>query len=137
MSRKSLANGERAALLQKPTTVPLDTCRAILRAHHEDLRRYLNLHEITPLLNKHNLTLEVDLAHFADTRFSLENRVDMLVDGLIKSNQENVLLLFIDCLRESADSAGKPHTELADAIQEHYFKELERCRELQGTDSLS
>jgi len=130
MSCNPRENGERDALLRTPPNLPAEACKTILRVHHEYLRQYLNLHEIIPFLNRRKLLSAVDLASLTDTRYTLENRVDTLVDGLMKSGLGNFLLLFIECLRESSATAGRSHSELADLISKDYLQELERHSKL-------
>ena len=117
---------EREPLIQQPLNLPLSICNAILREHHQQFRKFLNVHAIGPLLNQHNLLSAMDQSVLTDPRYTVENKVDTLLDVLCKCRQENYISLLVLCLRQSAEEAGEAHTELADSIEKHYLEELRK-----------
>lgn len=98
--------------------VPRRICDAVFHKLHQDLRQYLDLHSIYPLLKSHNLLLpSEDHYLLTNPKISREQKIDMIVSWLPKCKRADYLTPFIVCLKESVGDAGAPHEELVEALE--------------------
>jgi len=118
LQQSRFSDVEEAQIFPQSTGLPVaNICYDVISKVHLDLRNMLNIQEIIPYLNRHNLLSREDLAVLTDPRCSTAYKVDVLLLQLTKSDLESTLCTFIDCLRESELSAGRAHEELADILE--------------------
>ena len=79
-------------------------CDAVFNQLHDNLRRYLNVHEIYPLLYSHKLLTTLEKSYLTDQRVSEEKKVDTIIFRLPKCDQADYLTPFVACLRESSST---------------------------------
>ena len=103
-------------------------CDAVFHQLHDDLRKYLNVHEIYPLLYSRNLLTTLEESYLTDQRLTVEEKVDTIIPLLPKYDQADYLTPFVACLRESSKTAGVVHTELADDLERLCQNELKRVK---------
>ena len=104
-------------------------CDAVFHQLHDDLRKWLNVHEIYPLLYSCNLLTTLEESYLTDQRLTQEAKVDTIISWLPKCDQADYLTPFVACLRESSKTAGiAHHTELADDIERLCQNELKQVK---------
>ena len=103
-------------------------CDDVFEHFHDDLRKYLNVQEIYPLLYSHNLLTTLEESYLTDQRLTVEEKVDTIIPLLPKYDQADYLTPFVACLRESSETAGAAHTELADGLESLCQNELKRVK---------
>ena len=103
-------------------------CDAVFDQLHGNLRKWLNVHEIYPFLYSHKLLTTLEESYLTDQRLSQEAKVDTIISWLPKCDQADYLTPFVACLRESSETAGEAHTELANDLERLYQNELNRVK---------
>jgi len=86
-----------------------------LQENHSDLRKYLSLQELIPLLRKLELLTVEDWDEISQKQLTRQQKIDYLVQ-LLPRKGEHAYEKFINCLESEKEHSA--HMELAEKIKE-------------------
>ena len=98
---------------EKPT-LPVNFAK-VLQENHSDLRKYLSLQELIPLLRKLELLTEEEWDEISHKQLTRQQKIDYLVQ-LLPRKGEHAYEKFVTCLELEKEHSA--HMELAEKIKE-------------------
>ena len=92
---------------------------AVWKNNKESIQRYLNIYPVFPLLVQANIVPRDAQEAYVDITIKPDKR-NLIIDSIPKCEQDDYLVRFIECLKNTYEEAGPAHEELVKLLERDY-----------------